>query len=68
MANSELKCEVPECTKEYRHENATIAWNLLDLHMRTAHPTIQGAASTGGGPATTPKLEDPEADDLGEGD
>ena len=54
---SEFKCEVDECGKEYRNDNMTIAWNLLDLHMRTKHPDVRGAAAAGIGPPAAPKLK-----------
>ena len=58
MANSEFKCEEPNCDKQYRHEDAKMAWNLLDLHVRTVHPNIRGAAvAAGNGPVVAPKLK-----------
>ena len=57
MASSEFKCEVANCDKVYRHDNATMAWNLLDLHVRTVHPDVRGAAAAGNGPVTAPKLK-----------
>jgi len=54
---SKFECEVEGCDKEYNNDNATIAWNLLDLHVRTRHPTVQGAAAAGNGPPSAPKLK-----------
>ena len=59
MASNEFKCEATDCVSKYSHENATIAWNLLDLHVRTVHPDVRGAAAAaaGNGPAMANKLK-----------